>query len=329
VARAGYSLVVVDHRLDFLDSLTDRIVMMEGGRILSTGRLADHMANEEIAAAYLGAISSSRTRELKTAELSEADDGALPLLSIEHASIGYSGNQVLTDVSTSVPRGSLVAWLGPNGAGKTTLGAAVAGIVPMQSGTVRMGDLVLDHRSPWVRAWDGIAFVEASRVVFPRLTVRENLLAGYWAARKQRQRRGDRHLVEKLDLVYGIFPMLKTLEQRAAGEMSGGQQQMLVTARALMGSPKLAILDEPFAGLAPAVCDELGDALRQCVRELSMSIVLIDQDVARVCTITDRMLLLASGRVQLDGSTDELLQRPDLLQRFLGVAPDEEHDPVS
>jgi branched-chain amino acid transport system ATP-binding protein len=129
--------------------------------------------------------------------------------------------------------------------------------------------------------------------------------------------------------VYTTFPMLQTLEHRPAGDMSGGQQQMLVTARALMGNPRMVILDEPFAGLAPAVCDELADALQKCVRQLSMSIVLIDQDDTRVSAIADRMLLLASGRVQLDGSTAELLQRHDLLERFLGVAaPDEETEPA-
>ncbi len=322
-------MIVVDHRLDFLDDLTQRIVMMDAGRIVAEGCLADHMANEQIAAAYLGALSSTNAHNRRAADAAAAGNEVEALLSIESVSIGYGGNEVLTEVSTVVPQGQLVAWLGPNGAGKTTLGAAVAGIVPKQAGTFTLNGRVLDDQDPWQRVWEGIAFVEADRKVFPRLTVRENLEAGFWAAQRRRRGRSGRDLADKLELVYGIFPMLAKLESRAGGAMSGGQQQMLVTGRALMGDPRLAILDEPFAGLAPSVCDELGEALQRCVRELSMSIVMIDQDVTRVCTIADRMLLLATGRVQLDGPTSELLARHDLLERFLGVAAADEADPVA
>jgi ABC-type branched-subunit amino acid transport system ATPase component/ABC-type branched-subunit amino acid transport system permease subunit len=323
LASAGYTLVVVDHRLDFLASLTDRIVMMREGRIVSTASLDEHMRDTEIAEAYLGTIVDRKTAGAAPAvaprRAMEVDTEAVPLLRLDNVCVGYGGNEVLTDVTTAVPPGVLVAWLGPNGAGKTTLGACAAGTVPAFSGDVQLAGRSLQGSSAWQRARAGLAFVAADRHVFPRLTVRENLTVGAAASRSLDGRRSSE--ADALDVVYATFPVLRELSERAAAALSGGQQQMVVTARALMGQPQVLILDEPFAGLAPVVCDQLAEALRNYVEQTGISMVLIDQDVTRVAQLVDRMVLLASGRLQIDGPTDELLGRPDLLEKFLGVAP--------
>jgi branched-chain amino acid transport system ATP-binding protein len=324
LARTGVSFVIIDHRLNFLDALTDRIVMMAEGQVLSEASLSEHMSHAEVAAAYLGTVAHSDKREpqaaLRPGHGREAAAGgaaaAIPagpgeILTLDHLSVGYSGMQVLTDVCMTMTRGTIVGWVGPNGAGKTTLGSAAAGLIPVSKGRIRLGDLDVTRLTVARRVRHGITFVSSGRRVFPQMTVTENLVL----AARMAHRDGD-----AIDSMFELFPALKRLARKQAAEMSGGEKQMLVTARGLLVEPKFLIMDEPFAGLSPKVCDDLQVTLTECVTRTGACLILIDQDVSRLASFADQLCMLASGRLQIAAPTGDVLARTDLFQTFLGVS---------
>lgn len=214
------------------------------------------------------------------------------MLTIDGLNQFYGGSHILRDVTMKVPTGSLTVLLGRNGVGKTTLLRCLMGVVRARSGTVAWRGQTLDALAPHARVAGGLAYVPQGRDIFPRLTVEENLLVGA-ATRKPSSRIPER--------IYALFPMLAEMRKRRGGDLSGGQQQQLAIARALMSEPELLILDEPTEGIQPSIIQEIGRTLRTLVEESGMTILLVEQyyDFARA--IADHYWVMRRGEIVAGG----------------------------
>ncbi|HLJ22128.1 MAG TPA: ABC transporter ATP-binding protein [Stellaceae bacterium] len=235
-----------------------------------------------------------------------------PALAIEHLVAGYEPDlPIVREASLEVPPGEIVALLGPNGAGKSTLVKAVAGLVPVTAGTIRFEGRDITGSPAHRLIGEGLAFVPQSENVFTKLTVGENLaLAG---------RRLGRRLRGRLDAVYALFPDLVRQRGLAAGRLSGGQRQMLACARALIVEPRLLMLDEPSAGLAPVMVAQLFAKLRD-VRDAGVTILIVEQNVRAALALANRGYLLVDGRPRLSGPAATLAADPALADLYLGSA---------
>jgi len=215
-------------------------------------------------------------------------------------------------VSLDVARGETVGVIGPNGAGKTTLMRVISGLVPLRGGA-----MTLEGRSvvglPAHRIVEqGIAHVPENRRLFPRLTVEDNLRIG---AFMPQARAG---FAERLDQIYNLFPRLKERREQAAGTLSGGEQQMCATGRALMSRPKLLLLDEPSAGLAPLVVAQVFE-LVQRIRADGLTVLIVEQNVQQVLEVVDRAYLLEVGTIKLAGSSAELRDNEIVRKAYMGL----------
>jgi branched-chain amino acid transport system ATP-binding protein len=221
---------------------------------------------------------------------------------------GYSGAPVVWDLNLRVAEGELVALLGPNGAGKTTTLLTISGLLPAIGGSVDVLGRPAIVRRPHQNARRGLAHVPEDRSLFFGLTVRENLQLG-GAGRG----RAD------LDTVLGYFPALEDLLPRKAGLLSGGEQQMLTLGRALASRPRLLLVDEMSLGLAPVIVEGMLPVLRQIAHDIGTAIVLVEQHIHMALTVADRAYVLSHGRVAVEGTRAELVDRRDLLEAsYLG-----------
>jgi urea transport system ATP-binding protein len=221
------------------------------------------------------------------------------MLQINQVNQYYGGSHILHDVTFTVPAGDLTVMLGRNGVGKTTLLRCLMGIVAIRTGSVVWKDKSLERLPPYSRVASGLGYVPQGRDIFPRLTVEENLLVG---AASDRTVRG----VSKE--IYDLFPILKEMKNRRAGDLSGGQQQQLAIGRALMGSPGLLLLDEPTEGIQPSIIQEIGKTLRRLVEEFRMTILLVEQyyDFAR--HLADHYVVMDRGEVVAQGAGKDMEQ---------------------
>jgi branched-chain amino acid transport system ATP-binding protein len=227
--------------------------------------------------------------------------------------VSYGQARALAGVSLSVGRGELVCVVGANGAGKSTLVNAIAGLLPIRSGTLVFDGIDLTRLAPHRFIEQGIAVVPEGRRLFTRMTVRENLEMGSLvpAARRERTR--------ALARASELFPMLGSRLDVPAGALSGGQQQMVAIARALMARPRLLLLDEPSLGLAPLVVGEMFEIVR-AIHADGVAILLVEQNVARALEVANRALVLDEGRIVAEGDRETLLADPRLREAYLGVA---------
>jgi branched-chain amino acid transport system ATP-binding protein len=234
-------------------------------------------------------------------------------LEVRGVESGYGKIQVLWGVDVTLKEGSMVAVLGPNGAGKTTLLRTIMGIIRTWRGSVMMYGLDITSMPSHKRVELGLTMVPEGRRLFPDLTVRENLELGAYT-RRARERIG-----ETLELVFNLFPRLKERLHQKAGSLSGGEQQMLAIARALMTRPKVLMLDEPSQGLAPKIAWEVAETLDKIRREVDISVILVEQNVALALEKADYIYLLEQGRVVLEGFREEVLARKlDIVRSYLG-----------
>ena len=221
---------------------------------------------------------------------------------------GYGPTRVVEDASFHAAAGSRLAVLGRNGAGKTTLMAALVGHARRHAGTIRLDGEEIGAWPTQDRARRGLGYVPQTRDVFPSLTVAENLFVGL-----------NGRAPAGLDEAYALFPRLQERRSNLARHLSGGEQQMLSTARAILGAPTVLLLDEPLEGLAPAVCDQVMDAMVALADSGRMTVVLVEQQVERALAFADAALLMERGRIAWAGSAAELRTRPDLVQKHVGV----------
>ena len=234
------------------------------------------------------------------------------MLKMDKICAGYGDLKVLFDVSLEINEGEVVALVGSNGAGKTTLLRTISGEVIPTSGSINWMGQELTEMPENKRAINGIAHIPQGRGILASLSIKDNLLLGTYTKRTK-PRRGE--LLEK---VLQMFPILKERLNFPAGSLSGGQQQMLAIARAMMMAPKLLILDEPSLGLAPVVVDDVYRTLVIMKREGS-SMLVIEQNLTKALSISDRGYVLETGHMQMTGPSRELLNNKDIQRAYLGI----------
>ena len=231
-------------------------------------------------------------------------------LVVRKLSAGYGTMRVLENVELAAPRGELTVIVGPNGAGKSTLLRAISGIIPRDGEVLFDGEPLPARASAIVSR--GLAQVPEGRQLFAQMTVLENLeLGGYLVRRAER--------AQRLARVFELFPRLAERRRQLAGTLSGGEQQMLAVGRALMGKPKLLMLDEPSLGLAPKMVDELLAIVRRIHRE-GTTVLLVEQNVAKALAIADSAYVLERGAVAMKGDARSLLGSEQLRASYLGTA---------
>jgi branched-chain amino acid transport system ATP-binding protein len=232
-------------------------------------------------------------------------------LSLSGVDALYGESHVLHGVSFNLNAGRVLALLGRNGAGKTTCMSAIIGFLPPRSGEVRLFGETIGRLSPETISRKGVGFVPQGRRVFPTLSVRENLVVS-------RQKRTGVATPWTLERVIELFPRLKERLQQAAGSLSGGEQQMLAIARALMGNPRVLLMDEPSEGLAPLIVAEVGRTLLRLKQE-GQSILLVEQNIKLALDLADEVVILNTGRVAFSGSAGEVRNDQALITQHLGV----------
>jgi branched-chain amino acid transport system ATP-binding protein len=234
------------------------------------------------------------------------------MLEVKSIDAGYGTFQALFGVSLEVKAGEAVGVIGPNGAGKTTLMRAISGMIRPTAGTIFMEGVDV-MKTPAHRIVElGIAHVPENRRLFLRMTVEDNLRMGAFPP-KARAR-----FQERLALVYELFPRMKERRAQIAGTMSGGEQQMCAIGRALMSDPKLLLLDEPSAGLAPVIVQQVFDLVRR-IRASGLTVLIVEQNVQQVLKVVDRAYLLETGTIRLSGTSAELLEGGKVREAYLGL----------
>jgi branched-chain amino acid transport system ATP-binding protein len=234
------------------------------------------------------------------------------MLTLCNVDAGYGSFQALFDISLEVNPGEAVAVIGPNGAGKTTLMRVISGLIRPLRGSMHMegSDLTATPAHRIVEL--GIAHVPENRRLFPRMTVEDNLRMGAFIPAARAKFR------ERLDFAYELFPRLRERRHQLAGTMSGGEQQMCAIGRALMSEPRLLLLDEPSAGLAPVVVQQVFGLVER-IRASGLTVLIVEQNVRQVLRVVDRAYLLEAGTLRASGTADMLLQSEQIREAYLGV----------
>jgi branched-chain amino acid transport system ATP-binding protein len=236
------------------------------------------------------------------------------MLKVRNLDAGYGSLNVLRRVSIHVKPGEIVTIIGANGAGKTTLLKTVTGLLRARAGEIVFGNVPIHHAPTERIVYSGCSLVPEGRQVFPAMPVKENLLVGAYVQFK----RGNRQDVEEdLEHVYGLFPVLRQRERQLAGTLSGGEQQMLSMARALMARPKLIMLDEPSMGLAPLMVKEIFNIIKM-IRAQGNTVLLVEQNARSALKIANRGYVLETGRIILEGEAGDLLANREVQRAYLG-----------
>jgi branched-chain amino acid transport system ATP-binding protein len=234
------------------------------------------------------------------------------MLELRNISAGYGSFQALFDVSLKVDAGEAVAVIGPNGAGKTTLLRVISKLIGASAGEILMEGARVNDVEPHRVIELGIAHVPENRRLFPRLTVEENLRMGAYVASARA------HFAERLAHVYELFPRMAERRDQLAGTLSGGEQQMCAIARGLMSKPRLLLLDEPSAGLAPVIVQRIFE-LVQRLRSEGYTVLIVEQNVQQVLKVVDRAYLLEVGRIKASGRAAELAASEDIRRAYVGL----------
>jgi branched-chain amino acid transport system ATP-binding protein len=332
LADRGLGVLLVDHDMSLVLGVCDSIYVMNVGSVIAQGTPQEVRRDPAVRDAYLGGaaaeipakhhVSVSRVVRAEVGEdeatrsngqnLSSTSkllpsEAGVPLLELEGVTAGYGEITVLQNLSLNVRSGELVALLGANGAGKTTTLLAASGAIRTTRGTVRFAGEPVQGGRPWRTAQAGLAHILSGHPVFADLTVRENLRLGLQKGRLD------------MDQVLNYFPALHGLLDRRAGLLSGGEQQMLMLARGLLGRPSMLLVDEMSLGLAPIVVEQLAPVLRQAIDDTGAGVLMVEQHVGVALEIADRAYVMRRGEIVLEGSTDEIAGQAELLEvSYLG-----------
>jgi branched-chain amino acid transport system ATP-binding protein len=235
------------------------------------------------------------------------------MLKLESVSISYGAIQAVRDVSIDVPRGEVVTIIGANGAGKSTLLKSIVGLEPVAGGRISFDGQDITKTPAHRRTGMGVALSPEGRGVFSDQSVRDNLLLGAYCKKSDSAR-----TEQKIEQFFELFPRLKERQEQFAGTLSGGEQQMLAIARALMSEPKLLLLDEPSLGLAPLIIRDIFNTIR-ALRETGLTILLVEQMANQALGVADRAYVLETGSVTLQGKGSDLLKDPKVRAAYLGT----------
>ena len=299
--HGSVTIVLIDHDIDQVLALSDRITVLHQGRVIAEGAPAEIQKNAEVQTAYLGHLKVAAGAD---AGLARAE-GA-PLLGVVSVDAFYGKSHVLHDVSLDVFPGEVVALLGRNGAGKTTTLAAITGVVPPRRGRITYRGRDITGGAPEAIARQGVGLVPQGRRIFPNLSVLENLTIA-------RRGRGG----WTLERVFETFPRLHQLRHASGGTLSGGELQLLAIARALMGNVELLLLDEPFEGLAPTIVETVWNVLHALKGETTL--LLVEQNADLALALAGRAYVINNGSIAWSGDATTLRAQDDLRRRLLGV----------
>jgi len=233
------------------------------------------------------------------------------LLEVKDLTVYYDGALALSSVSLRVEDGKFISVVGPNGAGKTTLLRAISGLVELDSGTITFDGERIDKLPVYKIVKKGIVHCPERRRIFSEMTVLENLKMGAYL-------RKDKEIAKDMETCFELFPVLKERSDQEARTLSGGEQQMLAIARALMSRPKLLLIDEPSLGLAPMLKDKMFDAIKK-IQLSGVTVLLVEQDVSVALGISDRIYVIAHGRIVTEGTREQLMKDRDVREIYLGI----------
>lgn len=315
-AETDTSFFITEHDMNVVFTMASRIIVLHQGAVIADGSPEQIQRDQEVERAYLG--SDEGFEEKQAAMRGRADSRETTgsaLLEVDDIHTYYGQSHVLTGVSLDVHEGEIVSILGRNGAGKTTTLRSIVGLQPPRQGEVRFNGEVISGNQPYQIARAGIGFVPEERRIFTDLTVEDNLEiilddSSDWT-------------VEQL---YDLFPRLGERAQNKGYQLSGGEQQMLTIARVIGADPTLLVLDEPSEGLAPVIVDDLHDILSEII-DMGMTVLLTEQNVEFSLALAERNYIIANGHVEWEGTTEELLDNREAIERYIslsGVGEDEQ-----
>ena len=233
------------------------------------------------------------------------------LLKVKGLKVAYGGIQAVKGVDMEVHEGELVSLIGSNGAGKTTTMKAITGTLAAQSGDIEYLGRSIKGQGPWDLVKQGLAMVPEGRGVFTRMTITENLQMGAYL------RSDSAAIADDIEKMFNLFPRLRERKDQLAGTMSGGEQQMLAMARALMSRPRVLLLDEPSMGLSPIMVDKIFEVVKD-VYSQGMTVVLVEQNASRALAMADRGYVMDSGLITMNGPAKEMLADPKVRAAYLG-----------
>ena len=234
------------------------------------------------------------------------------MLELNNLNAGYGSFQALFSVNLEVKKGEAIAVIGPNGAGKTTLLRTISGMLPVQSGNLSMEGTSMKDVPPYRIIDFGIAHVPENRRLFSSMSIEDNLRMGAFTPNARP------HFEERLDFIFDLFPRLKERRSQIAGTLSGGEQQMCAIGRALMSSPKLLLMDEPSAGLAPVIVNQVFQLVQQ-IRDQGLTVLIVEQNIEQVLKIVDRAYLMEVGAIKISGKAEELIQSESIRKAYVGL----------
>ena len=234
------------------------------------------------------------------------------MLNVSNLSAGYGSFQALFDINIKVNAGEAVAVIGPNGAGKTTLMRAISGLIPVKDGKIHMEgtDVIKTPSHDIVKL--GVAHVPEHRRLFPRMSVEDNLRMGAFSPQFRA------NFQKRLNFVYSLFPKMQERRNQYAGTMSGGEQQMCAIGRALMSDPKILLMDEPSAGLAPVIVQQVFELIKKIKNE-GLTVLIVEQNVKQVLKVVDRAYIIEAGSLKMEGTSAKLLKSKEVQKAYLGM----------
>jgi ABC-type branched-subunit amino acid transport system ATPase component len=306
----GQAMLLIEHKLDFVRALADRVIVLDGGREIFAGSPAAFADDPAVLEAYVG--HSATPHATGTESLATGREHA-PLLELVEVDATYGAFAALTGVSLAVGTGEIVSLLGGNASGKSTTMKVILGLRPAVHGQIAFGERDITRAATSERVRLGIASVPEARRIFPALTVDENLRVGAFV-------RPGESLDDDFARVFALFPRLAERRRQPGGTLSGGEQQMLAIGRALMSRPRLLCLDEPTMGLAPRFVDDVLGAL-VAINQTGTSVLIVEQNVGLALGIADRGYVLAGGIVVAAGTASELRDSDLVREAYFGVSP--------
>ncbi len=315
IRDSGITVLLVEHDIELVMGISEQVYVLDYGRLIAQGRPEVVQNDPAVIEAYLGVKLEHRQDLCQTRELT---DGSCPepedLLVVEGLTTSYGSIEALHGVSFAVPKGEVVTILGANGAGKSTLLHTISGLLRPKAGSVTYQGTDITHLAPEKIAARGLCQVPEGRRLFRELSVQDNLVVG---SSGRKDWRGT--LADDIAYVYELFPILGERRRQPAGTLSGGEQQMLAIGRALIGRPRLLLLDEPSMGLAPLVVERIFEALAQLNKD-GLTMLMVEQSAEMALSLAHRGIVLQTGQVVVSGLA-EVLKTDDRVQAsYLGTA---------